>query len=49
MGSEMKFRSIMKKILFILLFIADEMKWNFVSQVVGVKQPIKKSKQTDIY
>ena len=39
---EMKFCFAMKKILFILLFIAGRMKYNFVSGVVGVNQPIKK-------
>ena len=31
-----------KKNMFALLFIAGEMKYNFVLQVVGMKQPIKK-------
>ena len=34
----------MKKIMFTLLFIAGEMKCNFVSRVVGVKRPIEKCK-----
>ena len=42
----MKFRFAMKNILFTLLFIAGEIKYNFVSGVFGVNQPIKKSKQT---
>ena len=41
MRPEMKFCFAMKKILFALLFIAGEMKYNFVSPVVGVNQPIK--------
>ena len=36
----------MKKILFTLLFTAGKMQFNFVSGVVGVKQPTKKRKQT---
>ena len=41
MRPEMKFCFAMKKILFTLLFIAGEMKYNFVSPVVGVNQPIR--------
>ena len=37
----MKFRLVMKKILFTLLFIAGGMKYNFVSAVVRVNRPIK--------
>ena len=36
----------MKKILFALLSIMGETKWNLVSGVVRVKRPIKKSEQT---
>ena len=37
----MKFRLVMKKILFTLLFIAGGMKYSFVSAVVRVNRPIK--------
>ena len=43
---EKKFRFPMKKILFTLLVLADEMKWNLISGMVVVKRPIKKYKQT---
>ena len=42
----MKFRFAMKKIMFTLLLIANEMKYNFVSVVVEVNRPIKIYKQT---
>ena len=41
----MKFGSIMKQVLFALLFIAVEMKLKFVWEVVGVKRPIKNVKK----
>ena len=41
----MKFPFAMKKFLFELLFVAGEMKYNFVSGAVGVSLPIKKCKQ----
>ena len=47
MRPEMKFHFAMKKLIFTLLFIADEMKCNFVSREVGVKRPIKKCKQPE--
>ena len=46
MRPEMKFRFVMKKFLFTLLFIVGEMKFNFVSGVVDVKQAIKNYKHT---
>ena len=42
----MKFRFAMKKIMFTLLLIANEMKYNFVSVVVEVNRTIKIYKQT---
>ena len=41
MKTEMKFHFAMKKIMFTLLFTSSEMKENFVSELVGVKWPIK--------
>ena len=41
---EMKFRFALKK-MFTLLLLPSEMKYNFVSRVVGVKRSIKKCKQ----
>ena len=41
----MKFHFAMKKNLFTLLDIADEMKRNFISGLVVLKRPIKKYKQ----
>ena len=43
---EIKFRFAMKKIMITLLFIPAEMKYNFVSGVVGVNRPIKICTQT---
>ena len=48
MRPKMKFRLAMIKILFTLLFVAGEMKCNFVSEVVGVNRPIRKCKQTKV-
>ena len=45
MRPEIKCCSVTKKIMFALLFIAGEVKLNFVSGVVVDKQPIKKCKQ----
>ena len=42
----MKLGSPMKKNLFTLLFIEDQMRLNFVLGVVTVKQPVKICKQT---
>ena len=47
MRPEMKFHFAMKKLIFTLFFIADEMKCNIVSREVGVKRPIKKCKQPE--
>ena len=41
MKPETKFQPTMKEILFILLYIAGEMKWNFVSGVVQEKRHIQ--------
>ena len=46
MRSKMKFRLTMKKFLFVLTFFAGEMKYNFVLGMIGLKQLIKKCKQT---
>ena len=46
MRPKMKFRLTMKKFISVLTFIAGEMKYNFVLEMVGLKQPIKKCKQT---
>ena len=37
----MEFKPTMKEILFALLLIVNEMKWNFVSKVLREKQPIQ--------
>ena len=49
MRLELKFCSAMKKALLTSLFIAGELKWNFVLKVVRVAQewPIKKRKNTE--
>ena len=50
MRLELKFCSAMKKALLASLFIAGELKWNFVLKVVRVAQEwtIKKRKQTRV-